>query len=89
MTIKIIDRAISGTKAWAHTDNPVLDSLRFMSTCPSCKDVRFQQGYGFRSLVRHLVDNRPIEGYCAICNVLWPISASERAELAWQLLTED
>jgi hypothetical protein len=89
MTTKIIHQAAGGTNAWAHTDNPVLDSLRFMAKCPSCQDGRFQQGYGFRTLVRRLVDNRPIEGYCAACNESWPINAGERAALAWRLLTED
>jgi hypothetical protein len=60
-----------------------------MSTCPTCKDVRYQQSYGFRSLVRSLVDNQPIEAYCAICKEFWPISACERADLAWLLLTEE
>jgi hypothetical protein len=59
-----------------------------MSTCPTCKDVRCQQFYGFRTLVRFLVDNQPIEAYCAACNEFWPISANERARLAWLLLTD-
>jgi len=87
MTKRMTHLASPGAKAWAHTDYPLSDSLRFMSTCPTCKDVRFQQGYGFRALVRFLVDNQPIEAYCAACNESWPITADERAELAWLLLT--
>jgi hypothetical protein len=88
MTAKITHIASSGTKAWAHTDNPPPDSLGFTATCHTCKDVRFQQGYGFRTLVRFLVDNQPIEAYCAVCNEYWSINANERAELAWLLLTD-
>jgi hypothetical protein len=80
--------ACSDANAWAHTDTPPSGSLGFMSTCPGCKDVRFQRGYGFRSLVRLLVDNQPIEAYCAICNELWQITGNERAELAWLLLAD-
>jgi hypothetical protein len=72
----------------SHTDIRLPDSLGFMSTCPTCKDVRCQQTYGFRTLVRFLVDNQPIEAYCAACNKFWPIRSSERAELAWLLLTD-
>jgi hypothetical protein len=79
--------ASSSTKAWAHTDIPP-DSLRFMSTCPGCKDVRVQQGYGFRTLVRLLVDNLPIEAHCEVCKQSWPVTANERAELALLLLTD-
>jgi hypothetical protein len=78
----------SGTKAWARADTPPSDSLEFMSSCPGCKDVRFQQSYDFRALVRLLVDDQPIEAYCAVCNEFWPITANERAELAVLLLTD-
>jgi hypothetical protein len=86
VTAKIIHLASSGTKAWAYTDIRLPDSLGFMSTCPNCKDVRSQQIYGFRTLVRFLVDNQPIEAYCADCKEFWPITANERAELACLLL---
>ena len=88
MTAKIIHLATSGTKGWAYTDIRLPDSLGFMSTCPNCKDVRSQQIYGFRTLVRFLVDNQPIEAYCAVCKEFWPITANERAELAWLLVTD-
>jgi len=87
MTAKIIHLPSSGTKVWPHTDIQLPDSLRFMSTCPNCKDARFQQIYGFRALVTFLVHYQPIEAYCAVCDEFWPISADERAELAWLLLT--
>jgi hypothetical protein len=50
--------------------------------------MRPQQNYGFRTVVGFLVSNQPIEAHCAVCNEFWPISANERAELAWMLLTE-
>jgi len=89
MTAKIVHIASSGTKAWGHTDTRLLDSLRFLSTCPSCKDARSQQGYDFRALVTFLVHKQPIEACCTVCNEFWPISANERAELAWLLLTDN
>jgi len=88
MTPKIIHLAGSGTEAWAYSDVRLPDSLGFMSTCPNCNDARAQQIYGLRILVRSLVDNQPIEAYCAVCKEFWPITANERAELAWLLLTE-
>jgi len=88
MTAKTNHLARSDTKTLAHADNPLPDALHFTATCPACKDVRFQQGYGFRALVRSLVDDQPIEAYCAVCNEHWPVSANERAELAWLLITD-
>ena len=88
MTAKVIHLASSGTKAWPRTDIRLSDSLRFLSMCPNCKDARFQQVHGFRTLITSLVHNQPIDAYCAVCNDFWPISANERAELAWLLLTK-
>jgi len=88
MTAKIIHLASSGTKDWAHTDIRLPDSLGFMSTCPNCKEARSQQIYGFHTLIRFLVDNQPIEAYCAVCKEFWPITTNERAELAWLLVTD-
>ena len=88
MTARIIHLASSGTKDWALTDLRLPDSLGFMSTCPNCKEVRSQQIHGLRTLIRFLADNKPIEAYCAVCNEFWPITANERAELAWLLVTD-
>ena len=88
MRDKIIHLASSGVKPWAHTGNTLLDSVVFMSTCPNCKVMCPQQNYGFRTLVGCLVSNHPLEAHCAVCNEFWPITANERAELAWMLLTE-
>ena len=80
--------ASSSSKAWAYTDNLLSDLLRFIATCPGCKDMRFQQGYSFRTLVTLLVSDQPIVAHCAVCNEFWPITANERAELALLLVTD-
>ena len=56
-------------------------SFSFMSVCPKCKDVRRQEGFSSRSLLRLLQRNQLIEAYCVVCDELWPISVSERAAL--------
>ena len=63
----------------------MLESVPFMSTCPKCKDLRYQQGFGDRTLRRLLSRNHPIEAYCVVCGEFWPISATERSELARRL----
>jgi len=88
MKDRIIQGVSSGPRAWVRSDSRRSDSLRFMSTCPNCKGARFQRRYEFRTLVTLLVDNQPIEAHCAACDEFWPINASERAALAWLLLTD-
>ena len=88
MTAKPIHLARSDTKAWAHTNDRMPDSVGFVSMCPNCKDTRFQRGYSFRTLVTFLVSDQPVEAYCPVCNVFWPINANERSALAWMLLTD-
>jgi len=56
-------------------------SFSFMSVCPKCKDVRRQEGFSSRSLLRLLQRNQLIEAYCVVCDEFWPISVSERAAL--------
>jgi hypothetical protein len=63
----------------------MLESVPFMSACSKCKDLRYQQGYGERTLRRLLDRNHPIEAYCVVCGEFWPISANERSELARRL----
>jgi len=87
MTAKTIHIPSSGTRARSHNANRLPESVGFVSTCPNCKDARFQRGCSFHTLVTFLVSNQPIEAYCAVCNEFWPISANDRAELAWLLLT--
>ena len=64
------------------------DSVAFMSTCPTCRDLRAQEGFGKRSVLRLLNRNQPIEAYCVVCDDFWEISANERAELAIRLIRQ-
>jgi hypothetical protein len=66
----------------------LFDSVPFLSTCPKCRDLRAQEGFGKRSVVRLLSRNLPIEAYCVVCDDFWEISAHERAELATRLIRQ-
>ena len=74
--------------AQSAADTFLLDSFRFLSPCPKCKDVRSQGGFGSRTLLRLLIRNQPIEAYCVVCDEFWEIRASERATLAQRLIGE-
>ena len=82
------DGGYFGRPAEVETDTFLLDSFRFLSLCPKCKDVRSQGGFGGRTLLRLLTRNHPIEAYCVVCDEFWEIHASERAELARRLIGE-
>jgi len=62
------------------------DSVHFMSMCPTCRDLRYQEGFGSRTLVRLLSRNQPIEAYCVVCDGFWEIDPDERATLAKRLI---
>jgi hypothetical protein len=64
------------------TDAGLFMSFSFVSVCPRCKDIRSQEGFGRRTLLRLLEHNQPIEAYCVFCDEFWPIRFSERAALA-------
>jgi hypothetical protein len=53
----------------------------FVSTCPTCAQVRPQPGYDHNSLLRLLGGGYPVEAYCSMCDEFWSISAKERATL--------
>lgn len=63
-------------------DNFMPETVRFVSTCPTCLKERPQRGYTRGALRGFLLSGHKIEGYCAGCDVFWPISVSERAALA-------
>ena len=88
MPAKTIHATSSDRTPSVRTNVRLPDSFRFMSPCPTCNEARFQHGYDFRALVTLLVSNLPIDAYCPVCNECWPITAGERAELAWLLLTD-
>ena len=77
-----------GRTTETEADTFLLDSFRFLSLCPKCKDVRSQGGFGSRTLLRLLTRNHPIEAYCVVCDEFWEIRASERAALAQRLIGE-
>jgi len=61
----------------------------FASKCPRCGRLRSQDEFDRRSLRRSLALGHLIEGYCAGCDDLWPISLEERALLAQALANEE
>lgn len=61
----------------------------FTSLCPRCGHARSQDDFDRRSLRRSLALGHLIEGYCATCDDLWPISVQERALLAQALAADE
>jgi len=61
----------------------------FTSLCPRCGHERSQDDLDRRSLRRSLALGHLIEGYCATCDDLWPISIPERASLAQALAANE
>jgi hypothetical protein len=58
--------------------------IPLVSTCPRCRYVQAQ--WYRHSVLRRLLDRGlPVEGYCAMCDLFWPISARERDGLAVKL----
>ena len=86
MTATILRFASSSSRAWPDAESILFESVRFMSVCPQCKDLRSQLGYSPRALVRLLKGNRAIEACCVVCDGFWPVSDHERESLAAELL---
>lgn len=59
----------------------VYQSIAFVSTCPSCGHPQHQHG-SRRALQRLLNGPYPIEAYCVVCDLFWPITAAERIAVA-------
>jgi len=58
--------------------------IPLISTCPRCRYVQAQ--WYRHSILRRLLDRGlPVEGYCVMCDLFWPISARERDGLAVKL----
>jgi len=55
-----------------------------LSACPTCKRNQ-AQWYTHGALLRLLNGDHPVEGYCAVCDEFWSISARERTGLAMTL----
>ena len=54
----------------------------FVSECPRCGHDRVLTGYAVDELVDLLASAAEIEAYCSSCDVHWPISTEERADLS-------
>jgi hypothetical protein len=61
----------------------------FTSICPRCGHERSQDDLDRRSLRRSLALGHLIEGYCATCDDLWPISVEDRSLLAQALAADE
>lgn len=59
----------------------VYQSIAFVSTCPRCGHPQHQHG-SRRALLRLLNGPYPIEAYCVVCDLFWPITAAERIAVA-------
>lgn len=57
-------------------------TISFASTCPLCGKLRSQHGYGYSELAESLSGEQTIDAYCLTCDVVWPINAEERCEVA-------
>jgi hypothetical protein len=60
----------------------MVEPTSFFSRCPKCRQPRLQNAYVQRELVRLLDTGQPIDAYCLICDVQWPITRQERSLVA-------
>ncbi|MBV8145670.1 MAG: hypothetical protein JO184_11735 [Gammaproteobacteria bacterium] len=86
MTAQVVPFAVLTAPAWTRPDEVLLQSARFVSTCPSCRDHRWQLRYSARALIRMLHREQPIEASCGVCDSSWPISEAERTRIADDLV---
>ena len=63
------------------------NSLIFVSTCPSCGRQQLQHGHTRRALTELIESRRIIDAYCLECDVVWPVTAEERALIACAITT--
>jgi len=61
--------------------------LIFVSTCPSCRRQHLQHGHTRRALTKLLESRQIIDAYCLECDVVWPVTAEERALIACAITT--
>lgn len=59
----------------------MIQTIVFVSTCPSCKREQPQDAFTVADLVRLLNGGYPVEAYCVPCDKFWSISVRERVEL--------
>jgi hypothetical protein len=61
---------------------PGRDPSQFLSECPRCHQERVQGSFAREELVQLLQSGADIEAYCSHCDLEWPTSVEERADLA-------
>ena len=61
--------------------------LIFVSSCPSCGRQQLQRGHTRRALTKLLESRQIIDAYCLECDVVWPVTAEERALIACAITT--
>ena len=61
--------------------------LIFVSTCPSCGRQHLQHGHTRRALTKLIESRQIIDAYCLECDVVWPVTAEERALIACAITT--
>ena len=61
--------------------------LIFVSTCPSCERQQLQHGHTRRALTKLIEYRQIIDAYCLECDVVWPVTAEERALIACAITT--
>jgi hypothetical protein len=61
--------------------------LIFVSTCPSCGRQQLQHGHTRRALSKLIESRQIVDAYCLECDVVWPVTAEERALIACAITT--
>jgi len=62
--------------------------LIFVSTCPSCGRQQLQHGHTRRALTKLIESQQIIDAYCLECDVVWPVTAEERALITCAITTD-
>ena len=61
--------------------------LIFVSRCPACGRQQLQHGHTRRALTRLIQSCQIVDAYCLDCDVVWPVTAEERALIACAITT--
>jgi hypothetical protein len=70
-------------RGWPLMKNPLI----FVSSCPSCGRQQLQHGHTRRALTKLIESRQIIDAYCLECDVVWPVTAEERALVACAITT--
>ena len=61
--------------------------LIFVASCPACGRQQLQHGHTRRDLAKLMESRQIIDAYCLECDVVWPVTAEERALIACAITT--